>query len=242
MCVWQVDLRQPDEWIEEVAIPAVLGVGEGVQRGEESHKVWRRRVVARAALRIMLGRRLDCPPASLVFVLGPSGKPKLAGPCDLGALRFNLARSGDLCLIAVSEAGPIGVDLEEVRDFPELGELVEARFAPSEAAGILERSGDDRVRSFYRCWTRKEAYLKATGLGLDADLKSVVVSVGDRAEILSSTEGWSLIDLDLGDRLSGAVAVRGLRRNAPDALQPEMLSINPQMHKHPFHTRGFGVA
>jgi 4'-phosphopantetheinyl transferase len=236
MRVWQADLRQPDDWIEEVAIP-MLGAGEVRRRGEESPKVWRRRVVARAALRMALGRCLSRPPDSLVFVQGPSGKPELAGRSDPRALQFNLAHSGVLCLIAVSRAGPIGVDLEEVRDFPELEELVEARFAPSEAAGILERSGDDRVRSFYRCWTRKEAYLKATGVGLDADLKSVVVSVGDRAEILSATEGWSLIDLDLGDRLSGAVAVRGLRRNAPDALQPEMLSITPQMHKHPFHTK-----
>jgi 4'-phosphopantetheinyl transferase len=182
--------------------------------------------VARAALRIALGRCLDRPPDSLELVPDEQGKPVLAAD-DVG---FNLAHSADLCVIAVSESGPIGVDVEEVRDFPELEGVVGARFAPAEAAGILGQAGDSRLRAFYRCWTRKEAYLKATGAGLQAGLDSVVVSVGDRPEILSATQSndgaWSLADLDLDEGFIGAVAARGLQEDNPITVKPNLLSID----------------
>ena len=81
-------------------------------------------------------------------------------------MQFNLARSGDLCLIAASEQGSVGVDVEEVREFPELDAVAGSSLAPEEGAAVLARSGEERVPlSFYRCWTRKEAYLKGLGMG-----------------------------------------------------------------------------
>lgn len=223
MRVWQIDLRRSDEWIED-AVRSVLGSGEAGRRGRESHQVWRRRVVARAALRVALGRYLDRSPDSLEFALGPGGKPGLAGPDGSGDAFFNLARSGERCLIAISADGPVGVDVEEVRDVPELPGLVRSRFAASEATAILEKSGEERLRAFYRCWTRKEACVKAAGTEIGPSLGSVVVSVGDRPDLLSAPGArageWSLLDLALGDGFAGALAARGLAEGDLDPPEP----------------------
>lgn len=228
MRVWQVDLRRSEGWIEDFAGP-VLGEDE-VRRGREAFDVWRRRVVARASLRIALGMYLDRPPGSLAFALGPGGKPELAAPGDRDDVFFNLSRAGELCLIAICEEGPVGVDVEEIRDVPELVDLVRSRFAASEAGAILERSGEPRLRAFYRCWTRKEAYLKAAGTGIGAGLEGVVVSVGERPALLStpgaSAADWSLLDLALEGGFVGAVAVRGSVEGTAHTLIPKTLPIS----------------
>jgi len=181
----------------------VLEPPEARRRGREADEVWRRRVVARAGLRIALGDWLRRDPASLRFIQGPTGKPSLA---QIGAEpipHFNISHSGEACVVAISEAAPVGVDVEVVRDRRHLERLARTRLAPAEALEILRRQGDERRRAFYRCWTRKEAYLKATGLGLTADLSSFAVSVGPLPALITRAEGdsgkWSLVDLDLGD-------------------------------------------
>jgi 4'-phosphopantetheinyl transferase len=218
MRVWQTDLRHSDEWVEDVAAP-VLTAGELERRGRESHHVWRRRVVARAALRIALGRHLGRSPGSLELVLGPGGKPRLAGAGGGNDVFFSLSRCGDLSLIAISDDGPVGVDVEEVREVPELAGMVRSRFAAGEATAILERSGEERLRAFYRCWTRKEACVKALGTGIGAGLDSVVVSVDDRPALLAApgtrVGEWSLFDLALCEGFAGALAVRGAAGEDP---------------------------
>lgn len=226
MRVWQVDLRSFEGRIEDFAGP-VLGEDE-MRRGGEALDVWRRRVIARAALRVALGIYLDRPPDSLVFALGPGGRPELAG--DPAGASFSLSRAGELCLIAICEEGPVGIDVEEVRDVPELASLVRSRFAASEATAILERSGKSRLRAFYRCWTRKEAYLKAVGTGVGAGLERVVVSVDEHPALLAAPGAgageWSLLDLGLEGDFAGAVAVRGAVEGAPYTLIPKTLPIS----------------
>jgi 4'-phosphopantetheinyl transferase len=198
-------------------------------------RVWqaelRRSDRAEVALRTALGMYLDRPPESLAFALGPGGKPELAGPAGRD-VHFSLSHSGDRCAIAVSEE-PVGIDVEEIRELPELEGIVRSRFAPDEAAEILTLSGEQRLRAFYRCWTRKEAYLKATGAGIGGDsLQQVEVSTGSFAALRAApgaeaTE-WSLLDLDIGGEFAGALATRHPGMRDSSHLVPIQLPLSTQ--------------
>lgn len=207
--VWRVDLRQPAARVDEaVAV--------------------RRRRVARVALRIALSRHLECSPAELRLVRGPWGKPALAGG---GGLHFNLTRSGDSCLIALTAIGPIGIDVERLAHFSELEAITRNRFAPSEAAAILKLTGERRLRAFYNCWTRKEAYLKATGRGLTAALDAVTVSIDDAEPSIVSVEGgdprsWAVAAIRTDPDLVGAVVVRGPSDSLGQPVTPRVLPLD----------------
>ncbi len=225
--VWRVDLRQPAAWAAEAAA-LLLAPDEACGPERESPEAGRRRRVARVALRIALSRRLGCPPGSLRLVRGPRGKPALAGG---DGLHFNLTRSGDRCLIALTAIGPVGIDVERVARFPELEAITRNRFAPSEAAAILRLHGERRVRAFYNCWTRKEAYLKATGAGLSNGLGAVTVTVDDaQPSVLSAEDGdsrsWALASIRTEPDLAGAVVVRGPSGLLGGVLTPQPLPLD----------------
>jgi len=131
-----------------------------------------------ALARRLLAACLDLPPAELQLGRGPHGKPFLSGPGEAVDLRFNLAHSGSLALLALCWGSEVGVDLEATR--PRVSEAGLARrfFSPSESAEILGLSGGPRHEAFYRCWTRKEAYTKARGEGLARLFADFRVSTG----------------------------------------------------------------
>lgn len=224
--VWRVDLRRPSAWLEQ-ARATVLTPEEGEPRGREAEAPFRRRLVARAALRIALGRRLAREPRELRLVRGANGKPALAQE-DGATVHFNLSHSGDLGVIAISAEAAVGVDVETVRDRAHLERLTRARFAPAEADAILALEGEERRRAFYSVWTRKEAYLKAIGLGLGAQLDSFAVAASGRPEVVAPLDGdagpWTLADLELGDGIQGAVAVASALP-APDSISPRPLPM-----------------
>ncbi len=157
-------------------------------------------IVARAALREVLAGHLgDVAPGDLVFRYGPYGKPALSG-CR-SAPHFNLSHAGDLAVIALDSGWPVGVDIEQLRDIPELTDIVETHFAPRERKALLALPADQRNRGFFRCWTCKEAVLKSAGLGIGMDLTRLDVWSGDLplpqtfdARILrgGALEPWSL--------------------------------------------------
>jgi 4'-phosphopantetheinyl transferase len=119
-------------------------------------------LASRAALRSLLGRYLGKPPSEVTILIDVSGKPRLAD----GDLRFNLAHSGELALIAFTRDCEIGVDLELVRPIERALEIAARNFHPAELAAIRDASAEELAATFFRCWTRKEAVLKAVGLGL----------------------------------------------------------------------------
>jgi 4'-phosphopantetheinyl transferase len=129
----------------------------------------RRFLICRAALRIILGRILDAPAESIVFRFGPGGKPELA-PADASegsrSLRFNVTHSGDLALVAVCRERELGVDLERVRTISEASRIVESYFTSAEQAQFAGLPPSKQALAFLRGWTRKEAILKAKGVGL----------------------------------------------------------------------------
>lgn len=125
----------------------------------------RRFVLCRAALRAILGGLLQVEPAAVAFEAGPGGKPMLARP-DGRPCRFNVTHSGDLALIAVSWGRELGVDVELTRPIQQAARIVESYFTAAEVAEFLKLDEADRAGAFIRGWTRKEAVVKAQGVGL----------------------------------------------------------------------------
>ena len=120
----------------------------------------------------------------MTFSYNVCGKPRLADEWLSRPIEFNLAHSAGVGLCAVAIGHRVGVDLEQIRPNPSCMEIAQRFFAPAEVAALSRLTGDDLIRAFYRCWTRKEAYLKATGLGLSLPLASFVVPVWDRTKML----------------------------------------------------------
>ncbi|MFH1144032.1 MAG: 4'-phosphopantetheinyl transferase superfamily protein [Candidatus Eisenbacteria bacterium] len=111
------------------------------------------------------------------LMLGPHGKPLLAGTPPAERLHVGVAHAGSIALLALCWERPIGVDVERLRaDVDELA-VAQRFFAPQEAAAIAELRGLERREVFYRCWTRKEAYVKARGFGLAQGSKRFAVTV-----------------------------------------------------------------
>ena len=226
LTVWRIDLRRPADWVETMAA-RVLGGDEREEAEGAAPDVRRRRLVARIALRLALAERLGRRPAELALARGARGKPELAGA---DGVHFSVSRCGELCLIAVTSLGPVGVDVERVAPRPELDAIAARRFASEEIAALERLDATGRLVGFYRCWTRKEAYLKATADGLTA-LDAVTVTVGERPEILavrgSAPRPWTLRGVHAGAGVVGAVAVAGAHAlpEAPIEAAPHRLEV-----------------
>jgi 4'-phosphopantetheinyl transferase len=169
-----------------------------------------------AWLRLILSRYLDAGPAVLRFATGANGRPALAGD-HAGLLHFSLSRSAGLGLVAVSRA-PVGADIERVSRRAGLADLVASRFGAAEADCIAGGCGGSPLRGFYRHWTAKEAYLKATGRGLAA-LQGTELVCGTSPAIRSEgrlTGEWTLSLLEpVADCVAAVVdcgSVTGHRR------------------------------
>jgi len=173
-------------------------------------------IVARGTLRLILAAYVDLEPSRIAFRYGPHGKPGLSHPGDQESLVFNLAHSGGLALVAVSRSGDLGVDLEELRPLEGLQRIAGRYFSAGEAAGLLALPPEQRGLAFFRCWTRKEAYLKATGEGLADRLDRFEVSLApDAAPALvadeldpAATAQWSIYELRPAASFVGALAVK----------------------------------
>lgn len=122
----------------------------------------RRYAAAHAMTRGLLARYLGVAPGALEFAAGPAGKPVLAG----AALHFNLSHSGPLALLAVARDQPVGVDIEQRWELPELALLEEKMFTPAALRRQQGLAPGPRLRAFYRRWTQVEAVGKCRGTGL----------------------------------------------------------------------------
>lgn len=207
-----VDLRRP--------LWASLSPDERARAERFRFAVHRDRfVVARALLREILGVFLGVAPGRLAFDYGARGKPSLARPFAAEDLRFNLSHADGLALYAITRGREVGVDVEPVRPLPDAERIAARFFSAREQAALRSLAAPERAEAFFACWTRKEAFLKATGDGLSRPLDAFDVSVlpGLPAR-LERVEGepheagrWSLAEVrpDLG--YMGAVAVAGGR-------------------------------
>lgn len=165
--VWEIPLdegRSPDgnDW-------ALLTHDERGRAARYRYARHRNRFVQRrVALRRILAPRLGCGPEAIPFATGANGKPHVPD----GEVHFNLSHSGNRALVGVATE-PLGVDLEMIRTVPDADRIARRYFTEEETAAILARQGEDRDIAFLRCWTLKEAWLKAEGTGLSGGLHRI---------------------------------------------------------------------
>jgi 4'-phosphopantetheinyl transferase len=146
----------------------------------ERHR--RRFTVARAFLRETLAEAIGAKPCDVELVFSFNGKPSLAN----GAIEFNLSHSHELAVIALAET-PVGIDVEYVKAMPDALKIAERFFASDEIAALQRSAAVEHA--FFRCWTGKEAYLKARAEGIGTlPLDSFSVSLDDDAKLLRAAD------------------------------------------------------
>jgi 4'-phosphopantetheinyl transferase len=163
-------------------------------------------IAGRQLLRHVLADYLDAVPASIKFETSPLGKPRLGKSHASSGLHFNISHSGELILVAIAKV-EIGVDAEEVTGARFNDNLIRRVFSEGEQA--LIESSPDPLRMCLQLWVRKEASVKAAGIGLVSDLASIDVSKGECT--LSPANGHSrrsvrCFDLSFGSMYVAAVA------------------------------------
>jgi 4'-phosphopantetheinyl transferase len=159
-----------------------------------------RRVAARGWLRRLLASELDCGPAEVRIATGGHGKPRLAD----AQLFFNAATSGGLAVYATSWNTEVGVDVEAIRAIPEADAIAARFFSPAERCELASLPELPRREAFFRCWARKEAYLKGIGVGLTVPTDTFEVGVGSGGV---TVRDWSVRDVDVGPGFAAAVAI-----------------------------------
>ena len=139
-------------------------------------------VAGRGLLRWLLGWATGAAPAALRFRYGEHGKPALEPQAGTGGLGFNVSHSQGLALYALSRGVVLGVDLEAVQGRQSDG-VADRFFHPDESAWLRKLPDGPRTEAFYAIWCAKEAFIKATGLGLSQGLDSFSFACGPEGPV-----------------------------------------------------------
>lgn len=175
----------------------------------------RRFIGARGILRQILGAYLQKPPHSLQFLYGTNGKPTMA--CSEDPLQFNISHSDNMVLYAITHNRNIGIDLERIQEDVDIEEIANRFFSEAEIVSMQQLTESKRNELFFQYWTRKEALIKATGVGLSFPIETFDVS-GVNGSILSpiplpgdhgEKPQWYGQDLLPGPGYTAAIVVEG---------------------------------
>ena len=217
--VWRVKLDQLPAALNDLA--ACLSAEERRRAERFVRQADRQRFTAsHAALRMILGRYFDVPPEAVEIAIRAGGKPELASQRHSLTLRFNLSHSKDMALVALMQDGEVGVDVEYMRPMHDAEGIIMRYFSPGEQSTWHAQPEQERMAAFFRCWTRKEAYLKARGVGLSGGLDRFEVSLapGEPARLVRDHDRpeaevqWQLFDVSPGEGYMAACAAeRGIK-------------------------------
>ena len=215
--LWLIALDQPGE--QRAALGAVLDAEERARAARFLRRQHQERfTVGRGALRVLLGAYLATPPERLQLVYGPHGKPGLADGDD--GLRFNLSHSDRWALLGVVRGSDIGVDIEAARDMADMAAVARRTFSARENRALAALPAASYGRGFFACWTRKEALVKAAGVGfafeldwfevdVDPALDRFDVEIGGAPAIAGHYALWCL------EPVEGFAAAVALRESRP---------------------------
>jgi 4'-phosphopantetheinyl transferase len=214
--LWRVDLDairgEESRWQE------LLSADESRRAARFLFPSDRQRFVAsRALLRTILAAYLDADPVDLNFSYSQKEKPALGGVHAASDITFNLSHSGGIALYAFNLRREVGVDVEHIRRDFDVEPLAHRFFSAREWKQLAAWPKPERVDAFFRCWTRKEAYIKATGDGLSLPLSQFDVSLdsGETSALLATrpdareAERWFLREVPGGLGYCAALCVRG---------------------------------
>ncbi len=176
----------------------------------QDHK--RRYIIAHARMRQILARKIGRRPEDIAFCVSPDGKPFLA-PETPKPVHFNLSHCADNAALAICETAEVGIDIEAIRSVRD--GFARRFFTTQEADEIDALPEGEQLPALFRCWTRKEAFLKATGEGIRRGLASFQVSLAadEPPRVIAIGDGekaardWLLYDFSPADGLAGAAAL-----------------------------------
>ncbi|YAI81660.1 MAG: 4'-phosphopantetheinyl transferase family protein [cyanobacterium endosymbiont of Rhopalodia sterrenbergii] len=196
--LWKQHLKVSD--LEVNRFFAILDQEERIKAEKFSFKEHQRRfIVARGTLKTILSRYLNIPASKIGFTYSSRGKPRLTnklGGNKLGGnkLQFNLSHSYELAIYGVTCNNVIGVDLEYIRPMSGAKKLAKRFFCSQEYNHISLLTSPELEKTFFKLWTAKEAYLKATGEGISGGLDQVEVSLDSFPKLLKLPKNQSLLN------------------------------------------------
>jgi 4'-phosphopantetheinyl transferase len=214
--LWRADLNLPDRRIQELS--RIISTAERM-RAERFHfeRDSRKYAIGFGILRTILGHYVGIEPKELRFIHGRGGKPMLDGVFANRYIHFNMSHSEGLALYGFTRDHEIGVDIEFVRDIPEMDDIAEQFFSKKENKVFRSLPERKKKEAFFSCWTRKEAFIKAIGDGLYHPLDNFDVGLkpGESAKLIrmggdsKSASRWLIQDLKPGPGFIAAFAVEG---------------------------------
>lgn len=211
--VWRIFLNLE---VDSIKLAESTLSADEAQRAARFHfpKDRDRFIAAHGILRQIIGRYLHCKPDELTFSVNQYGKPSLVD----SNLEFNLSHSGDFALLAITQNRKVGVDVERIRQGISSHVIAQQYFSKAEVAELQSLPITQREAAFFTCWTRKEAYIKAQGIGLSLPLESFDVSLSPNEPAMlravrpdpQEAARWTLRPLDVSQNYVGALAVEGI--------------------------------
>lgn len=218
--IWRIEL----DAAADVQSSEILSPDERVRAERLKIPLVRARFVAgRTALRRLLGSYLGIMPQTVHIQYASHGKPEIAN-ANRGGLQFNLAHSDSLALLAVLHDHPIGIDLEKLRPITNSNAeyIASTAFTPAERDALAGVSDDAYQIGFFRCWTRKEAVMKAHGDGF-RQAQSFTVTIDDTPKVVAADKAvgsrWMIFDLPIELPFIAAIASTATIPTAPASFR-----------------------
>jgi 4'-phosphopantetheinyl transferase len=216
--VWAIRLRGSNDLVEHCLTMLTKEELERAERFRFQH-LRRTFILSHGCVRILLAQYAAVSWTDLRFGYKRHGKPYVSSPPT--DLCFNQSDSGDLAVFAFAIGCELGVDVEAIRSLAEIEDLARRFFSPEELVDFLSLPSALRRAAFFAAWTRKEAYLKAVGAGLNLRLDAFRVTLlpDEEARLLhiggnsQAADSWHIHAYSPADGYVGALAYKGRRRN-----------------------------
>jgi len=207
----QVYTASIDRYIQQLShIRSIITPDE--VKTAESYRFSRDRnrfIVSRGFLRFILSQYLEIEPIEIKFTSGTYGKPELSSEYG-SSLRFNVSHSGNMVVYAITSGREVGVDVENIQhDYPVM-DVAGQFFSQAEIDLLASLEGDEIATAFFRCWIRKEAFIKATGKGLNVPLDQFAIPPADSPTAFCAfDQDWIVVEFSPKEGYVAAVVVEG---------------------------------